>query len=130
MITGMVGLILVNGLGFFWPEPLTRLTLADGTSLLGEIVAREEIPQHGAPTPVVHRIQMKLGNRDLSGADFRWIDEAEIKGTEPAARGRLRRASRVRTVHRRAGPPERRRKGAGERGRRRLAGAAAAHVEG
>ncbi len=79
MIAGMVGLILVNGLGFFWPKPLTQLALADGTSLLGELVAREAIPQHGAPTAVVHRIQMKLGNRDLSGADFRWVDEAEIK---------------------------------------------------
>jgi phosphate transport system permease protein len=81
MITGMVGLILVNGLGFFWPRPLTQLTLADGTSLVGELVGREAIPQHGAPagTAVVHRIQMKLGNRDLSGADFRWVDEADIR---------------------------------------------------
>ncbi len=38
MITGMIGLILVNGLGFFWPRPLTRVTLKDGTVLLGEIV--------------------------------------------------------------------------------------------
>ena len=34
----MIGLILVNGLGFFWPRPLVRVTLNDGTVLLGEIV--------------------------------------------------------------------------------------------
>ncbi len=80
MITAMVGLILVNGLGFFWPRPLTELTLADGTLLLGELVGREVIPQHGTPGAApIHRVQMKLGNRDLTGADFRWVDESEIK---------------------------------------------------
>jgi phosphate transport system permease protein len=79
MIAGMIGLILTNGLGFFWPKPLVRLTLADGTSLLGELAAREAIPQSGSPTTRVHRIQLKLGNRDLSSADFRWIDESDIK---------------------------------------------------
>ena len=49
MITGMIGLILVNGLGFFWPGPLTRITLNDGTILLGQIAAREGIPQPGTP---------------------------------------------------------------------------------
>jgi phosphate transport system permease protein len=79
MITGMIGLILVNGLGFFWPRPLTRVTLKDKTVLLGEIVAREAIPAPGTPQHLkAHRIQLKLGNRDLLGADFRWVDEAEI----------------------------------------------------
>jgi phosphate transport system permease protein len=79
MITGMIGLILVNGLGFFWPKPLTHVELTDGTRLLGEIVARETIPQPGSSAPERHRLQFKLGNRDLSGADFRWIDESAIK---------------------------------------------------
>ncbi len=79
MIAGMIGLILTNGLGFFWPKPLVRLTLTDGTLLLGELAAREAIPQSGAPTTRVHRIQLKLGNRDLNSADFRWIDESAIK---------------------------------------------------
>ena len=79
MITGMIGLILVNGLGFFWPRPLTRATLKDGTVLLGELVAREAIPAPGTPEHLkAHRVQFKLGNRDLLGADFRWVNEAEI----------------------------------------------------
>ena len=79
MITGMVGLILVNGLGFFWPRPLTRATLKDSTILLGEIVTREGIPAPGTPQHnEVHRLQFKLGNRDILGADFRWVDEAEV----------------------------------------------------
>jgi phosphate transport system permease protein len=79
MITGMIGLILVNGLGFFWPKPLTRLTLTDDSAVLGEIVEREAVPHSGAAGSVAHRIQIKLGNRDLTSADFRWIDESEIK---------------------------------------------------
>ncbi|HVQ41332.1 MAG TPA: hypothetical protein VMS54_03960, partial [Vicinamibacterales bacterium] len=31
MILSMIGLILWNGLGFFWPKPIVELTLADGT---------------------------------------------------------------------------------------------------
>lgn len=80
MITGMIGLILVNGLGFFWPDPLVRMTLADGTVLLGEVVAREGIPKPGTPEHLVaQRIQLKVGNRDLSNADFRWVDESEVR---------------------------------------------------
>jgi phosphate transport system permease protein len=79
MITGMIGLILANGLGFFWPKPVTRLDLADGTSLLGEIVAREAAPERGPAGESPHRLQIKVANRDLSAADFRWIDESDIK---------------------------------------------------
>jgi phosphate transport system permease protein len=79
MITGMLGLILVNGLGFFWPKPLTRLALADGTTVLGEIVAHEAGRRYGTDERQPDRVQLKVGNRDLFGADFRWIDETQIK---------------------------------------------------
>ena len=79
MITGMIALILANGLGFFWPKPLTQITLADGTTLLGELVTREAIPHPGSPTASAYRVQLKVGNRDLTSADFRWIDESAIK---------------------------------------------------
>ena len=85
MIVAMIGLILVNGLGFFWPGHLTRLELIDGTAVLGELVAREAIPRPGDPDHLRdHRMQIKVGNRDLIGADFRWIDEAQIaRRSEP-----------------------------------------------
>ena len=79
LITGMIALILTNGLGFFWPGPLVRVTLQDNAVLLGEITAREPIPQPGTPEHLKQfRIQLKLGNRDLTGTDFRWVDEAAI----------------------------------------------------
>jgi phosphate transport system permease protein len=80
MVAGLVILILWSGLGFFWPTDVTRLLLANNTVVLGQIVEREVIPQPGAPvgTPVKYRIKVKQGNRDLYGADFVWIDAAEI----------------------------------------------------
>ncbi len=84
MITGMIAIILVNGLGFFWPGPLVQVTLKDGDIALGEIVNRERVP-NTKPGDDQHRIQMKVGNRDVSGVYFRWIDESEItKREEPA----------------------------------------------
>ena len=83
MIGGMIALILTNGLGFFWPGPLEQLTLADGTKVLGELSGREPIPAPGTPLHHKHfRLQLKLGNRDLTGTDFRWIDEDAIKARE------------------------------------------------
>ena len=46
---------------------------ADGTVLTGELVNREVIPTPGETGRAERfRIQLKLGNRDLFGADFRW----------------------------------------------------------
>ena len=80
MVAGLVLLVLLNGLGFFWPSPIVRLTLSDGKELLGQVTQREAIPQPDAPpgTATRYRIQVKIGNRDLYGADFIWVEEATI----------------------------------------------------
>jgi phosphate transport system permease protein len=79
LVTGLITLIMVNGLGFFWPRPLERVTLKDGSVFLGELAAAEPIPAPGTPEHLKHhRIQLKIGNRDLLGFDFKWIDEADI----------------------------------------------------
>jgi phosphate transport system permease protein len=80
MVIGLIALILVNGLGFFWPTAVERLTLADGRTVLGQVMDREVIPRPGAPRdgPPACRIKIKQGNRDVLGADFVWIDEAQI----------------------------------------------------
>jgi phosphate transport system permease protein len=83
MIGGMIGLILTNGLGFFWPRPVAQVSLHDGTVVVGEIVNREAIPAPGAPAHLTRfRVQLKMGNRDLSSADFRWIDESAVARTD------------------------------------------------
>lgn len=80
LVAGLVMLVSINGLGFFWPSSITHLKLTDGGELLGQVVEREKIPQSGTPsgTTIQYRIKIKVGNRDLYGADFVWIDEAKI----------------------------------------------------
>jgi phosphate transport system permease protein len=83
MIVGLVTVILVNGLGFFWPSPLLKVTLKDGSVFLGELANREPIPNPGQPDHLKRdRVQLKVGNRDLLGFDFKWIDESEITARE------------------------------------------------
>ncbi|MCE9615245.1 MAG: phosphate ABC transporter permease PstA [Lentisphaerae bacterium] len=80
MVTGLVLLILVNGLGFFWPRTMYAFTLKDGRTVVGQITMRETVPQPDAAegTPERHRIQIRQGNRDLYGMDFLWVDEDAI----------------------------------------------------
>ncbi len=80
LVAGLILLVLVNGLGFFWPDDIVRLKLEDGRTILGEVTDREAIPQPDAPhdAPRRHRLQVKQGNRDLYGADFVWVAEDEI----------------------------------------------------
>jgi ABC-type phosphate transport system auxiliary subunit len=78
LVGGLIGLILVNGLGFFWPKDIVRLTLTDGKTMAGQVVERESIPDK----PGQHRIKLKVANRDLYGADFQWVDDAQVARRE------------------------------------------------
>ena len=82
MVFGMVLLILVNGLGHFWPSALVEITLHDGTRYLGEVDAHDSKPRSRAErlsgSPQQFRTKMKIGNRDISRSDFIWIDDARI----------------------------------------------------
>jgi phosphate transport system permease protein len=72
MIGGLLVLILLNGFAYFWPADLVELTLKDGTHVVGQL-AGEEVSPKGIP-----RIRMKIGNRDLYGLDYRWINTEHI----------------------------------------------------
>lgn len=82
MILLMLGLLLwivvVNAFGWFWPAPVWQVEERDGTIHIGAEVGREAIPGPDGAEPI-YRLQFKIGNRDLDGRDFVWIDEAEIR---------------------------------------------------
>ena len=81
MITGLVGIIVYNGAGVFWPQGLTLLRLKDGPPTMGKLMDRQPIP--GAAGR--YRVQLKVGNRDAYGQDFRWVDEDAIAARETPA---------------------------------------------
>ncbi len=71
-ITLMI-VIMVNGLGVFWPGELHVLQLKDGSRLAGKLIRTEPTVDHTGL-----RRQYKIANRDMYGLDFRWLDEAQI----------------------------------------------------
>ena len=87
MIVGILLLIMVNGMGYFWISDIIELTLTDGTRVMGQAAGREIIPNSATPEfpEGKGRIRVKIGNRDLYGLDFKWVDESAIASrTVPA----------------------------------------------
>jgi len=80
MVIGILILIMVNGLGFFWIGDIVELTLMDGKRVMGQEAGREVIPNSVTPESPEgkSRLRVKIGNRDLYGLDFKWVDEAGI----------------------------------------------------
>lgn len=73
MTLTLFGVVMSNGLGYFWPKELVKFELKDGSFALGQVVQEENNPISG-----VRRFQLKVANRDIFGQDFRWIDEKDI----------------------------------------------------
>ncbi len=78
MIGGLMFLIAAKGLGSMWPADVGRYTLTDGSVYLGQLRARESVRGRDGVSRSESRVKLKIGNRDLYGLDFRWIDEADI----------------------------------------------------
>ncbi len=78
MIGGLLTLILVNGLGIFWPDELIEFHLKNGEVYLGEVWQKETY-RRTPNEPERERIRLKIGNRDFYGLDFRWINLQDIE---------------------------------------------------
>lgn len=74
MVVGIILLIMVKGLGNFWPATIDELKLKDGTMVWGQMNRRELIPDYES---AAYRQLYKVGNRD-QGPDFIWINEKDI----------------------------------------------------
>lgn len=85
-VVGLLILLAVRGFGHFWPADVMRATYtAPGESarvLIGERVQTESVPieqlrsagfELDTEKGFLDRELIKLGNRDVTGADFSWI---------------------------------------------------------
>jgi phosphate transport system permease protein len=70
----LLSVVVYNGVPVFWPKRVALANLHDGHKLIGEIARVEVIP---GKTGL--RMQFKIGNRDLNGLDFKWVDAADIE---------------------------------------------------
>lgn len=73
MAAALIVVVVVNGLGVFWPSKVATATLRDGRKVMGEVVRKEPVYEGKG-----QRLQFKVGNRELYGIDFRWVDETDI----------------------------------------------------
>ena len=69
----LIFVVMVNGLGYFWLNRIALVELKDGSRTMGEILRYEDVPNGGGS-----RLQLKIGNRDLYGLDFRWVKESDV----------------------------------------------------
>jgi len=83
MITGILYLIIINGSDYFWPQNIVKVETNDGRAYIGQKMTTEKIPLANMDDSLhskgLKRIQFKVGNRELYGFDFLWLDESEIK---------------------------------------------------
>ncbi|MBK8816914.1 MAG: phosphate ABC transporter permease PstA [Methylococcaceae bacterium] len=92
MIVGVLGLIVVRGIGHFWPAEVTRFSYDEGSGqvklLLGEIIDTSTTPAAMAKSSGITmaeneetlvQYQIKLGNRDITGSDFRWLQARRVE---------------------------------------------------
>ena len=85
MVTGLATLLVLvlllmllwvvaaNAVVWFWPTAISEVRLADGAVFIGQLVGRE--PAEGTHGD---RIRLKVGNRELTGRDFVWIDQGLV----------------------------------------------------
>ncbi len=84
MVFFIVAVILIKGLGFFWPGDLLEVKLKNNEAYLGQVWAAGSRYVTGEDGKQIRQaeIQIKMGNRDLYGRDFIWLDENRIAERE------------------------------------------------
>ncbi|THJ24478.1 MAG: phosphate ABC transporter permease PstA [Nitrospira sp. CG24E] len=80
MVFGLLLLIMINGLTYFWISDIVELTLKDKQHVMGQLAGREIIPRSITPDRPEGkgRLRVKIGNRDIYGLDFKWVNDDQI----------------------------------------------------
>jgi phosphate transport system permease protein len=83
-VIGLISFIVFKGMGHFWPKDIHAYTVQDGqggtVQLIGELHRRSDRVEGNIKEGVTHipQLLVKVGNRDIFGADFKWVDEHAI----------------------------------------------------
>jgi phosphate transport system permease protein len=92
MVVGVLGLIIIRGIGHFWPSQVVQFTYQepgkDSQTIIGEHVDTSVTPAAMAKATgfiladdedTLVQYLVKTGNRDITGTDFRWILARNVK---------------------------------------------------
>lgn len=103
MIFGLLALVLASGGGTFWPQPVARVSLADGRQIAGELTREDEQRVDAAlltrlAEPAASRAREMLGDRDellvtrryyrtgnfeLTNEHYAWVADFERDSATP-----------------------------------------------
>lgn len=87
MLGALLTLLVVRGLGHFWPANLEQVTLSSGETFAGQTVREVALPQEEGDERLYF-----TGNQDIDGARWRWVAIKEIaERTQPVDLIRLER---------------------------------------
>ena len=96
MIVGLMVLVFGNGLGAFWPQPIVRVKLQDGSVHMGSVnetdrfliepaqydalpeAKRKRVDAGKDEEGTVGRTKIRTANYDLTSTHFTWIEDFEI----------------------------------------------------
>lgn len=91
MVVGLIALIMVRGLGHFWPSDVAAFdyTDTDGSviAMAGEFIDTESVPRARSATndsripadlEIIDRRLVRIGNRDYTGFDYRWVLDVAV----------------------------------------------------
>jgi phosphate transport system permease protein len=98
MVIGVLGLVVVRGVGHFWPAQVVQFSYQEpdglAQTIIGEHVDSSVTPAAMAKSTghimaddedTLVQYLVKTGNRDVTGTDFRWILERNIKQQQAPA---------------------------------------------
>lgn len=98
MVVGVLGLVVVRGVGHFWPSQIVQFSYQEPggeiQTIIGEHVDSSITPAAMAKSTgykmaddedTLVQYLVKTGNRDITGTDFRWILERNVKQQQSPA---------------------------------------------
>ncbi|MDX3775631.1 phosphate ABC transporter permease PstA [Chromatiaceae bacterium AAb-1] len=81
MLAGLLWLLLVNGLGHFWPSPVVQFTVTADSGhhpvILGELIRTEPVPDTATAASTVVRYLIRQG-KNTDGPEFRWYRSDQL----------------------------------------------------
>jgi len=98
MVTVLVGFVFYQGLATFWPQPVVEITTRDGGVVMGEVTRVDRyrpdptllaslkdesraraLAEMAARRDRVERRLVRVGNFELTGEHYRWLDTFRIE---------------------------------------------------